>query len=233
MSWSHSADELAVVIADVGPVGIDLELITGATPPERELAPGASSCPDTVASGAGMRRLVRVDRGRGTGQGRPLRPHRPDHRAAPGAVPRRERRGRPAALEQRDDGRPGVTAPRRSPSALGTPAARRYSGGRFTISTTNPGGSPSLSRTDAGLPMPRCPPPARLRVGLRGPVPRRGQRQIRYRHRFPPDSRARDRACRYQMSATADQARPAATSSPGRAATWWPGPAPSARCWHR
>jgi len=37
VSWSHSGDELAVVIADLGPVGIDLELITGRTPPEREL----------------------------------------------------------------------------------------------------------------------------------------------------------------------------------------------------
>lgn len=38
MSWSQSADEFAVAIADVGPVGIDLELVTGRTPPGRELA---------------------------------------------------------------------------------------------------------------------------------------------------------------------------------------------------
>lgn len=38
VSWSCCGDELAVVIADVGPVGIDLEVITGRTPPERELA---------------------------------------------------------------------------------------------------------------------------------------------------------------------------------------------------
>jgi len=38
VSWSRCADELAVVIADVGPIGIDLEMTTARTPPERELA---------------------------------------------------------------------------------------------------------------------------------------------------------------------------------------------------
>jgi hypothetical protein len=38
VSWSRCGDELAVAVADRGPVGVDLEVITGRCPPERELA---------------------------------------------------------------------------------------------------------------------------------------------------------------------------------------------------
>ncbi len=38
VSWSRCRDELAVAFADHGPLGIDLEVITGRRPPQRELA---------------------------------------------------------------------------------------------------------------------------------------------------------------------------------------------------
>jgi hypothetical protein len=38
VSWSRCRDELAVAFADRGPLGVDLEVITGRRPPQRELA---------------------------------------------------------------------------------------------------------------------------------------------------------------------------------------------------